>query len=197
MRQYAISELLILILLFATTAGVAGCRQQMADQPRYDPLEPSNFFDDGLSARPLVENTVPRGALREDELLYTGMLGGAPATSFPFPVTLDVLQRGRERYDIFCSPCHSRTGYGDGMVARRGFGPPASLHTDILRKQPPGHFFRVITQGFAAMPSYAQQIPPEDRWAIVAYVRALQMSQHASVNDVPPDARAKLAGEQR
>ena len=197
MQQDAISKLVAFILLFAMAASMSACRQQMADQPRYDPLEPSNFFENGQSARPLVENTVPRGALRDDELLYTGMSGGAPATSFPFPITLEVLQRGRERYDIFCSPCHSRTGYGDGMVARRGFGPPASLHTDILRKQPPGHFFRVISQGFAAMPSYAQQIPPEDRWAIVAYVRALQLSQHATLKDVPPAARAKLAGEER
>src|SRR5918999_5988193 len=184
MPQDTIKKLVISSLLFVI--GVAGCRQKMADQPRYDPLEASDFFADGQSARPVIDATVPRGALRGDEHLYAGTSGSAPATTFPFPITLEVLQRGRERYDIFCSPCHSRAGYGDGMVARRGFGPPASLHTDILRKQPPGHFFRVITQGFGAMPSYRQQIRAEDRWAIIAYIRALQLSQNTNVNDLPP-----------
>jgi len=193
MPRDAINKLFISSLLFVI--GIVGCRQKMADQPRYDPLEASEFFPDGQSARPVIDATVPRGALRADEHLYAGMSGGAPATTFPFPITLEILQRGRERYDVFCSPCHSRAGYGDGMVARRGFGPPASLHTDILRKQPPGHFFRVITQGFGAMPSYSQQIAPEDRWAIIAYIRALQLSQNASASDVPSEARAQLNGE--
>jgi mono/diheme cytochrome c family protein len=193
MPRDAINKLFISSLLLVI--GIVGCRQKMADQPRYDPLEASEFFPDGQSARPVIDATVPRGALRADEHLYAGMSGGAPATTFPFPITLEILQRGRERYDVFCSPCHSRAGYGDGMVARRGFGPPASLHTDILRKQPPGHFFRVITQGFGAMPSYSQQIAPEDRWAIIAYIRALQLSQNASASDVPSEARAQLNGE--
>jgi mono/diheme cytochrome c family protein len=184
-------------LALTLTFFAAGCRQQMAEQPRYDPLEASAFFPDGQSARPLVEGTVARGTLCDDEHLYTGISGGAPAAAFPFPITLEVLQRGRERYDIYCSPCHSRTGHGDGMIARRGFGPPASLHTDVLRKQPPGHFFRVITQGFGAMPPYSQQIAPADRWAIIAYLRALQLSQNASVNDVPSQSRDKLEGELR
>jgi mono/diheme cytochrome c family protein len=187
------------ILILALTGALlmtSACRQKMADQPRYDPLEPSTFFADGQSARPLVDNTVARGELRDDEHLYAGRSGNAPAATFPFPVTLETLQRGRERYDIYCSPCHSRTGYGDGMIARRGFGPPASLHTDLLRKQPPGHFFRVITQGFGAMPSYRQQIRAEDRWAIIAYIRALQLSQNATVNELPPEAREKLSREQ-
>jgi mono/diheme cytochrome c family protein len=195
MRQDAITKLLVYSLLFAIA--IAGCQQKMAEQPRYDPLESSDFFADGQSARPLSDRTVARGALKDDEHLYSGRSGNATAANFPFAVTSEVLQRGRERYDIYCSPCHSRAGYGDGMVARRGFGPPASLHTDVLRKQPPGHFFRVITQGFGAMPSYAQQIKAEDRWAIVAYVRALQLSQNASLEDVPLDARNTLAAEVR
>ena len=173
------------------------CRQQMADQPRYDPMEPSDFFADGQSARPLVENTIARGTLREDEHLYEGIAGGAPATTFPFPITAEIMQRGRERYDIFCSPCHSRTGYGDGMIVRRGFTRPASFHVDRLREAPPGYVFSVITNGFAAMPSYRQQIAAEDRWAIVAYLRALQASQNASAKDLPAEIRAKLTAEQR
>ncbi len=167
----------------------------MAEQPRYDPLEASEFFADGQAARPLVEGTVARGALRDDQHLYTGVTGTAPATTFPFPITLEVLERGRERFDIFCSPCHGRTGYGDGMVARRGFNPPASLHSEILQKQPPGHFFRVITQGFGAMPNYSGQINAADRWAIIAYIRALQLSQNAGDDDLPAQARQQLARE--
>lgn len=169
----------------------------MADQPRYDPLESSEFFADGQSARPLLENTVARGGLREDEHLYDGMSGGAPATTFPFPVSAEILRRGQERYDVFCSPCHSRTGSGDGMIVRRGFTRAASFHIERLREAPPGYLFAVITNGFAAMPPYRQQIGVEDRWAIVAYVRALQLSQNATVGDVPPEARAKLTGETR
>jgi mono/diheme cytochrome c family protein len=186
-----------MLVLCVSMLVLPGCRQKMAEQPRYDPLEPSEFFAAGQSARPLVEGTVPRGALRDDEHLHEGGSGATPAATFPFPVTLELLQRGRERYDIYCSPCHSRTGHGDGMIARRGFGPPASLHTDVLRKQPPGHFFRVITRGFGAMPSYSQQINTDDRWAITAYLRALQLSQNASLGDLPPEEREKLAGESR
>ena len=169
----------------------------MADQPRYDPLEPSEFFADRQSARPLVENTVARGMLKDDEHLYEGMSGGKPAAAFPFPITAEIMQRGRERYDIFCSPCHSRTGNGDGMIVRRGFTRPASFHIDRLREAPPGYLFNVITNGFAAMPSYRVQITPEDRWAIVAYLRALQASQNAGVNDLPAEARERLMTEKR
>ena len=166
--------------------------QQMADQPRYDPLEPSEFFADRQSARPLVENTVARGMLKDDEHLYEGMSGGKPAAAFPFPITAEIMQRGRERYDIFCSPCHSRTGNGDGMIVRRGFTRAASFHIDRLREAPPGYLFNVITNGFGAMPHYAAQMPVQDRWLIAAYVKALQLSQHASVDDVPADRRAEL-----
>jgi hypothetical protein len=175
---------------------MTGCRQQMANQPRYDPLESSAFFADNQSARPLTPGTVARGELRDDAHLYSGVSENGPAKTFPFPVTLAVLHRGQERYDIYCSPCHSRTGDGDGMIVRRGFTHPPSFHTDRLRQLPPGHVFRIITEGFAAMPSYRQQIEPIDRWAIVAYIRALQFSQNASLEDVPADQRQRL-GEER
>lgn len=190
MPRDAIKQLVISSLLFVI--GVAGCRQQMAEQPRYDPLEASEFFADGQSARPPVENAVARGELREDEHFYAGLSGGAPASTFPFPITLEILQRGRERFDIFCSPCHSRTGDGNGMIPSRGFTRPPSFHIQRLREAPPGYFFQVITQGLGAMPNYRQQIPPGDRWAIIAYVRALQLSQNATINDVPPQQRSQL-----
>jgi mono/diheme cytochrome c family protein len=170
----------------------AGCRQDMHDQPKYVPLRESSFFGDVRSARPLVEGTVARGQLREDTLLYTGKAGKADATVFPFAVDQRVMARGRERFDIHCSPCHGRTGQGDGMVVRRGYRRPPSYHQDRLRDAPVGHFFDVITNGFGAMPEYASQIKAEDRWAIVAYVRALQLSEHASLTDIPAGERDKI-----
>jgi len=164
----------------------------MHDQPKYVPLRQSPFFGDARSARPLVAGTVARGHLRDDPLLYTGKVNGADATVFPFPIDARVMARGRERFDIFCSPCHGRTGQGDGMVVRRGFRRPPTFHQDRLRDAPPGHLFDVITNGFGAMPDYAVQIRPEDRWAIVAYVRALQLSEHATLAEVPPARRAEL-----
>ena len=195
MRQHSITKLVISSVLIAIAA--IGCRQQMAEQPRYDPLEASQFFTDGQSARPLVENTVARGQLRDDEHFYTGGSGGALAKTFPFPITIGVLQRGQERYGIYCSPCHSLTGDGDGMIPRRGFTRAASFHIPRLREAPPGYFFFVITQGMGAMPNYRNQIPPRDRWAITAYIRALQLSQNAMISDVPPQARGKLREESR
>lgn len=175
---------------------LAGCyQQQMGSQPRYDPLEPSAFFADGLSARQPVPDTVARGQLRDDTLLYTGQENGQPAERFPFPVTHDVLVRGRDRFEVFCAPCHGRTGYGDGMIVQRGFIPPPSFHTDQLRQAPVGHLFEVATNGLGAMPSYAQQVPVRDRWAIVAYVKALQLSQHADVSQLPPDLRQQLEAQ--
>ena len=179
-----------LIVVFAIAAG--GCRQDMHDQPRYDPMREAPFFTDSRSARPMVEGTVARGHLRDDELLYTGMANGQPAAVFPFPVDARVMARGRERFDVFCSPCHGRTGQGDGMVVLRGYRRPPSMHTDRLRSAPAGHFFDVITNGFGAMPDYATQVRAEDRWAIVAYVRALQLSGHATLNDVPPSERDRI-----
>jgi mono/diheme cytochrome c family protein len=165
----------------------------MANQPRYDPYDESTFFPDMLSARSLPVGTVPRSFMGRDELMELGTANGKPAESFPFPITMDALQRGRQRYNIYCVPCHGFIGFGDGMVARRGFRrPPPSLHIDRLRKAPPGHFFDVITNGFGAMPSYAFQIETRDRWAIVGYVRALQLSQAATQSDVPLDELQKL-----
>jgi len=164
----------------------------MHDQPKYIPLRQSTFFGDERSARPLVAGTVARGQLREDPLLYTGKVNGADATMFPFAVDGRVMARGRERYDIYCSPCHGQTGQGDGMVVRRGFRRPPTYHQDRLRSAPVGHIYDVITNGFGAMPDYAAQIKVEDRWAIIAYVRALQLSEHATLADVPADKRGAL-----
>ncbi len=169
-----------------------GCRQDMHNQPKFIPLRESPFFSDHRSERPLVDGTVARGDVQGDELLYSGKVNGELATVFPFPVTWDVMRRGQERFNIFCSPCHSRTGNGDGMVVRRGFRAPPSLHVDRLRQAPVGHFFDVITNGFGAMPDYKPQIPVRDRWAIIAYIRALQASTAAGVADVPPERRGDI-----
>jgi mono/diheme cytochrome c family protein len=164
----------------------------MHDQPKYIPLRESTFFSDDRSARPIVAGTVARGLLRDDPLLYTGRTDGKDATVFPFPIDGKVMARGRERYDIYCSTCHALTGAGDGMIVQRGYRRPPSLHQDRLRDAPVGHFFDVITNGFGAMPDYAAQVNAEDRWAITAYIRALQLSGHAPVAAVPPDRRAGL-----
>jgi mono/diheme cytochrome c family protein len=182
------SRRVLLILLVA----IAGCRQDMNNQPRYKPLAGTDFFGDGRSARPQVPDTVARGQLRTNELFYTGKIGGKVADVFPLPVTGALLERGQERYDIFCSPCHDRVGTGRGIVVQRGFKQPNSFHIERLRQAPVGYFFDVPTTGFGMMPGYAAQIPPEDRWAIVAYIRALQLSQHASVADVPAVEQKKL-----
>jgi len=170
----------------------AGCRQDMHDAPRYDPLEASTFFTDGRSARTPVANTVARGTLREDEHLYQGTIDGQLTDMFPMPVTAEVMARGRERYDVFCSPCHGRTGQGNGMVVQRGFRAPPSFHEERLRIAPAGYYVNVATNGFGAMSDYAAQVPVEDRWAIAAYIRALQLSQRATVDDVPAPRRPAL-----
>jgi len=166
----------------------------MHNQPKYVPLRESAFFGDARSARPVVSGTVARGQLHDDALLYTGKTGNADATMFPFPIDARVMARGQERFNIYCSPCHGRTGQGDGMVVQRGYRRPPTYHQDRLREAAVGHFFDVITNGFGAMPDYATQIAAEDRWAIIAYVRALQLSQHAAVADVPPAERGTLDG---
>jgi mono/diheme cytochrome c family protein len=171
---------------------VVGCRQDMHDQPKYVPMRESTFFTDARSARPIVAGTVPRGELREDTLLYSGKINGQDADVFPFAIDDRVMARGRERFNIYCSPCHGRTGQGDGMIVRRGYRHPPTFHQDRLREAPVGHYFDVITNGFGAMPDYAAQIRAQDRWAIVAYVRALQLSEHATPADVPPDRRGDL-----
>jgi mono/diheme cytochrome c family protein len=182
--------LALVLLLLASTA----CRQKMAVQPRYDPLEPSDFFSDGMSARPRVAGTVARGELAIDGFLASGKINGQDGDGFPFPITLAVMNRGEERFNIYCSECHSKVGDGNGMIPARGFRRPPSFHTDTLRTAKTGHFFDVITNGFGSMPSYAAQVPVPDRWAIIAYIRALQLSQHGTMNDLPPDLRGKLTG---
>jgi mono/diheme cytochrome c family protein len=164
----------------------------MHDQPKYEPLEPGAFFRDGRASRPLLPGTVARGQLHDDAHLHTGKIGGQFATVFPMPVGARELVRGRERYEIFCTPCHDRAGTGGGMIVLRGYRRPQSFHGDRLRQMPAGYFFDVITHGFGVMPAYAAQIPPEDRWAIVAYLRALQLSQHAALDDVPANERDAL-----
>lgn len=239
-RPSRIAVISLLILLLVTAAA---CNQKMAIQPKETPLRESDFYPDGMSARPLPDNTVPRGYLEDDPAFYTGKTpagtagalvpnpgspapGSASSTEppgspsvqaanlasnvlppppgqvdidyFPIAVTPDVLARGQERFNIFCAPCHSRLGDGQGMVVRRGFRQPPSFHIDRLRNAPVGHFFDVVTNGFGAMPDYAQQVSPRDRWAIIAYIRALQLSQHATLADVPPDKRGEIdAGGQQ
>jgi mono/diheme cytochrome c family protein len=182
-----------LALAMSAALLLAGCRQDMHDQPKFIPLRASDFYADGRSARPVVEGTVARGQLNDDELLDTGKVNGQDATEFPFQVTPEMMARGRERFDIYCSPCHDRTGRGNGMVVRRGYRQPPSYHIDRLRQAPVGHFFDVITNGFGAMPDYRAQVSVPDRWAIIAYIRALQASEHATLDAVPPDERNALA----
>jgi mono/diheme cytochrome c family protein len=179
--------------LALSLAALAACRQDMHDQPKYIPLRPSSFFADGRSARPLVENTVARGHLNEDTAYYTGRdAAGKLVAEFPFPVTKDVILRGQNRFNVYCTPCHDRTGSGNGMVVRRGFRRPPSYHIDRLREAPVGHFYDVMTNGLGSMQDYSAQVSPGDRWAIAAYIRALQLSQQASINDVPAAERTKL-----
>jgi mono/diheme cytochrome c family protein len=171
----------VLALIFLTAA----CRIDMHIQPYYRPLAKSDFFADGRSARNPVDGTVARGDLREDSYLYTGKIGGNPGEYMPFPVTPDVLSRGQDRFNVYCTPCHGRVGDGNGFIPSRGLKRPPSYHIDRLRKAPVGYFFDVMTNGFGVMPDYSAQIAPRDRWAIVAYVRALQLSQNATSADVP------------
>lgn len=183
------------VYLLAAVLLLAGCENNMRNQPRYKPLAASDFFPDSRSARPLVDGTVPREQPAEAGPFYTGRSAdGELLATMPFSVTLTILERGQERFDIYCSPCHGRDGYGQGMIVQRGFPAPPSYHTDRLRAAPDGHFFDVITNGFGRMYSYGYRVSPEDRWAIVAYIRALQVSQHASTSLVPEEEMQKLEG---
>jgi mono/diheme cytochrome c family protein len=164
----------------------------MHDQPKYIPLRASPFFADGSSARPLPAGTVARGQLREDSLLYTGKIGDEPVDQFPFSVTEQVMARGQEAFGAYCSHCHGQTGAGDGMVVQRGYTKPVALYDEKVRAKPVGHIFDVITNGFGAMPDHAAQVKVNDRWAIAAYVRALQASAAGTVNDVPTEQREQL-----
>lgn len=183
-----ISRALAFLCAAACMAFIAGCRQDMADQPKNTPLSPSSFFEDGRSERPLTDNTVPRGSLADDALFIP-----KDSNAFPLPLTMDLLDRGQERFKIFCTPCHGLQGDGNGMVVMRGMKRPPTYHQPRLREVPNGYLFDVITNGFGAMQGYSAQIPPRDRWAIVAYVRALQLSRNAPVSDLPAELRQKLS----
>lgn len=185
------SALLLLALLIPLTA----CRQDMQDQPRYKPLAASDFFSDHRSARPEVDGTVARGHLRLDEARYTGKIAGEDIDQFPIPITRADIERGQNRFNIYCTPCHGYLGDGNGMVVLRGYRQAATFYETKLVKAPIGHFFDVITNGFGAMPSYASRVQPDDRWRVIAYIRALQLSESATINDVPPDKRQNLPVE--
>jgi mono/diheme cytochrome c family protein len=171
---------------------VVGCRQQMAETGREKPLDQSAVFEDRRLARPLVPGTVARGQLKADAAFYTGKVGDVLVEPLPVPLTKDLLERGRDRYEIFCTPCHGRVGTGEGAVTKRGLRPPPSYHIPRLREAPLGHFFDVMTNGFGVMPDYAAQVPPADRWAIAAYIRTLQVSQGISVADLTAEERGAL-----
>lgn len=185
MRAAALATLLLGGLL-------AGCRQDMHNQPKYRAFAQNDFFDDQRASRPLVDGVVARGHLNEDGAFFQGVSGGQPVTANPLGTDLAVLTRGQERYNIYCSPCHDRTGSGEGMIVQRGYKQPPSMHDPRLRAVPDGYFFQVMTNGFGTMPAYAAQVPARDRWAIVAYIRALQLSQNATLADVPASERAAL-----
>jgi mono/diheme cytochrome c family protein len=205
-------KLFLILTSSFLTLNLVSCRQDMQDQPKYLPYRGSEIFADSNSSRPLVEGTVARGFLDEDQAMYTGKSATAAAASsskdtgakgvvpaagndvneFPFPITRQILDRGQERFNIYCSPCHGVLGDGKGMIVNRGFRSPPTYHQDRLRTAPLGHFFDVITNGFGAMPDYSMQVPPHERWAIIAYIRALQLSQNANVADVPPADLSKL-----
>lgn len=182
--------LFLLVPLVGCLSGA--CRLDMHDQPKYESYEQSSFFRDGLASRLPPEGTVAQGQLREDGLLYTGRLDGRDSELFPFAVTREVLLRGQEQYDIFCSPCHDRVGTGNGVIVRRGMKQPPSFHIVRLREAPPGYYFNVMTTGYGAMLGYAERVKPEGRWAIAAYIRALQLSQGAQAGDVSQPDLEKL-----
>ncbi|HUR45358.1 MAG TPA: cytochrome c [Candidatus Saccharimonadales bacterium] len=175
---------------------LAGCSGNMTNDSRLKPLEGSKFFANGSSARPLPAHVIPRGELREDQALYEGKNGTNLVNSFPFSITLAVLERGQERFDVYCAVCHGRDGGGNGMIVQRGFPPPPSFHIDRLQQAPVGHLFDVITHGYGIMYPYASRVEVEDRWAIAAYIRALQYSHQVQLRDLPAAERAKLENQQ-
>jgi mono/diheme cytochrome c family protein len=185
-------RLLTLAAVVAVSAALAGCRQDMHDTPRYEVFEANAAMPDGRASRNLPAGTVARGQLRDDDHFYTGRVNGEFAAEFPFPVAAADMARGQDRYTVYCTPCHGQLGDGKGMVVQRGLRQAATYHQDRLRTAAPGYFFDVISNGFGAMQGYAEQVPARDRWLIAAYIRALQLSQNASVNDVPPADRGRL-----
>jgi mono/diheme cytochrome c family protein len=179
---------MIVVVLLTST----GCRQDMHDAPRVEAYEATDGFADGRGNRTLVEGTVARGWLNDDELLTTGKVDGVVSEQFPFAVTREVIERGQQRYNAYCTPCHGKTGMGNGMIVQRGLKAPPSFHDDRLRNSPAGYYFDVMTNGFGVMQDYRAQVDVKDRWAITAYIRALQLSQRATVADVPADKVADL-----
>jgi mono/diheme cytochrome c family protein len=195
-RRYAARPANAAALLAALIA-LVGCHTDMYDQPRLEPLEKNTFFDDGRASRPLVEGVVEYGAISPSSVLMSGKVGDELTDELPEQIKLDaaLLKRGEQRFNIFCSNCHGLSGDGDGMIVLRGYRKPPTYHSDRLRGMPIGHFFDVATNGFGVMPSYASQIPVNDRWAIAAYIRALQLTQYARIDDVPEAERQKLENE--
>ncbi len=184
-RPFALAGIACLVFL-------AGCRQDMQDQPKMQPQRGSDFFADHRGARPQVLDTVARGQLHEDSYFYTGVVQGPNGyrqelDSLPseIPLTMEVLERGQERFNIYCTPCHSRVGNGLGEIVQRGFKPAANFHDQVRLSQPISHYFYVMTHGYGAMPDYSAQLTPSDRWAVAAYIRALQLSEAATIKDVP------------
>ncbi len=177
--------------LLVAAAALAGCRQDMHNQPKFYPQRGTTFYADNRSVRPQVEQTVARSQLHEDSYFYTGLQNGQEGNALPFPVTIDVLARGQERYNVFCTPCHSRVGNGVGMIVQRGYAKAGNFHTARLEAAPLGHFFTVISKGYGAMPDYSAQLTPSDRWAVVAYIKALQLSQNATEADVAAGQHAQ------
>ena len=186
MKKILSLSAMTLLALVAT-----GCRQDMQDQPRMFPQRSTPMFADGRSARPQVDGTVARSQEDGGSYFLTGLVNGKEGDGLPFPVTAAVLERGQERFNIYCSACHSRVGNGGGVVVQRGYRPAGNFHTDRMRAEPLGHFFNVMTNGYGAMPDYAAQLTPQDRWAVVAYIRALQLSQNATSADVPAGAKVE------
>jgi len=184
-----------LALVLITGTFTTACRRDMFNQPSSKPLEPSDFFlDNHMASRPMVPYTVARGHLEEDEAFYTGRIGTNLVEDFPFLITRELLQQGRERFEIFCAPCHARTGEGTGMIVQRGFPMPPSFHVPRLREAPVGHFVDVITRGYGIMYSYAERVEPTNRWAVAAYIRALQLSRSMTLSELSPEQRQKLKG---
>lgn len=184
------------MLALVGMASLAACQPSMTDQPRFEPLEANSFFANDMSARPLEADTVARGQLNADSVFYTGKTAdGDDVADIPVPVTAELLQRGQERFQIYCAPCHGLVGEGNGIVVQRGFPAPPSYHIDRLRNAPAGHFFDVITHGFGRMFDYSDRVAPADRWAIVAYIRVLQYSQDVPVDTLPSDIQEQLKGQ--
>ena len=190
-RTQKTSRRALSIALLTGAALLSGCRQDMHNQPKFYPQRGSTFYADGRSVRPQVENTVARGQLHEDNYFYTGLVNGVEGTTMPFPVTMDVLARGQEDYNVFCTPCHSRVGNGVGMIVQRGYAKAGNFHTARLNAAPLGHFYNVIANGYGAMPDYSAQLTPEERWSVVAYIKALQLSQNAQESDIASGQHAQ------